>query len=237
MKSKQQHLLIVDDEEDVREPIQAYLEGEGYRVSSVGDADQAIEIVKSDTPDLIVLDIVLGESDGFDLCRDIQKIADVAIIFLSGRSEETERIIGLEMGADDYLVKPFSPRELLARIRAVMRRYRKSVEVLTDVSKPLKIGPWTLKFFDQELVGDDGERVGLSTGEARLLRVFIEHPNQVMTREELLNKTQQRSATMFDRSIDNYISRIRKKIEKNPSKPRYLKTYWGGGYALNIRSD
>lgn len=236
MKSDKRHLLVVDDDIDILDLVVTYLESEGFRVSSSENAEKALEIVRNDKPDLAILDIILGNSDGFTLYRDIQKIVDVAVIFLSGKGEEIERIIGLELGADDFITKPFNPRELLARIRAVLRR-SDTASAASDsefVQRSNKIGPWTLDYSNQELISENGNQVRLSTGEARLLQVFLEHPNVVLNRDDLLKKTQQRRASMFDRSIDNYVSRIRKKIEKDPRNPRFLKTYWGGGYALNI---
>jgi len=226
------HILIVDDELDIREPVGTYLEGHGFRVSLAGTAADALKICKETTLDLAVLDIVLGSDDGFTLCRDLQKEADVPVIFLSGKSEDTERIIGLELGADDYIVKPFNPRELLARIRAVLRRYE-AKEVKPVGSSELRFGPWVLDIQNQELTGNSNQKVSLSTGETRLLEVFLKHPNQVLSRDALLDLTHGRQANLFDRSIDNYVSRLRKKIEEDPKKPRLLKTYWGGGYALN----
>lgn len=227
-------ILVVDDEQEIREPIGAYLEDNGLDVELAGTSADAMAFVEKTTPHLAILDIMLGQDDGFALCRDIQKIKDVPVIFLSGKSEDTERIIGLELGADDYVVKPFNPRELLARVRAVLRRHKASSEASArPAPASMCFGPWTLDVSNQELLNTNGDQLALSTGEARLLKVFLDHPNKVLSRDKLLELTQGRQAALFDRSIDNYISRIRKKIEKDPSKPVFLKTYWGGGYALN----
>lgn len=227
------HILIVDDEDDIREPIGVYLESQGFDVSQASNAEEALAVIKGNACDMALLDVMLGEDDGFSLCRDIRRISDVPVIFLSGRSEDTERIIGLELGADDYVVKPFNPRELLARIRSVLRRTKTAVppEEQKPASQPT-FGGWTLDVVNQELIAKDGSNQPLSTGEARLLQVFLTHPNTVLTRDKLLELSQGRQANAFDRSIDNYVSRIRKKIEEDPSSPRLLKTYWGGGYAL-----
>jgi two-component system OmpR family response regulator len=235
----QKHILVVDDELDIREPIGAYLEIEGFSVSLASNAAEAMEVVETGAPDLVVLDIMLGRDDGLLLCRDIQKNNSMPVIFLSGRAEETERIIGLEVGADDYIVKPFNPRELLARIKAVLRRYQPPLSEKDEGSAeaPPGFGQWRLDFFNQELVSTDGETLPLSTGEARLLKVFVEHPNEVLSRDQLLELSVGRKAHPFDRSIDNYVSRIRKKIEEDPSNPRLLKTYRSGGYALNCGTD
>ena len=226
-------ILIVDDEDDIREPIGTYLESQGFDISQASNAQDALTIINEKVCDMAILDVMLGEDDGFSLCRDIRRISDVPVIFLSGRSEDTERIIGLELGADDYVVKPFNPRELLARIRSVLRRTKPvaSPEQQKPASQPT-FGGWTLDVVNQELVSDEGAKQSLSTGEARLLQVFLAHPNTVLTRDKLLELSQGRQANAFDRSIDNYVSRIRKKIEEDPGNPRLLKTYWGGGYAL-----
>lgn len=232
--SADKHILLVDDEEDIREPVGVYLESQGYQVSLACDAKSALAIIEKAECDLAVLDVMLGQDDGFELCRGIRKISDIPVIFLSGKSEETERIIGLELGADDYIAKPFNPRELLARIRSVLRRAKTSD---TDSGKTAavqpKFGDWTLDVANQEIIADNGEKRALSTGEARLLQIFVNNPNVVLTRDQLLEMSQGRTANAFDRSIDNYVSRIRKKIEQDPSRPKLLKTYWGGGYALS----
>ena len=232
------HILIVDDETDIREPLGVYLESQGFEVSLAGNAREAMAVIEAGTCDMAVLDVMLGEDDGFSLCRDIRRASEVPVMFLSGRSEDTERIIGLELGADDYLVKPFNPRELLARIRSVLRRSEKSVteEQQKPASQPT-FGGWTLDVINQELISKDGTKLSLSTGEARLLQVFVSHPNTVLTRDKLLQLSRGREANAFDRSIDNYVSRIRKKIEEDPGNPRLLKTYWGGGYALTCDTD
>ncbi len=232
--SADKHILLVDDEEDIREPIGVYLESQGYKVSLACDANSALTVIKNTDCDLAVLDVMLGADDGFELCREIRKTSDIPVIFLSGRSEETERIVGLELGADDYIAKPFNPRELLARIRSVLRRSKSLGDnpVNKTADQP-KFGGWTLDVANQELISDSGDKQVLSTGEARLLQVFVNNPNVVLTRDQLLEMSQGRTANAFDRSIDNYVSRIRKKIEQNPSQPKLLKTYWGGGYALS----
>ncbi len=235
--SSNKRILIVDDEEAIREPVGYYLESQGFEVSLASNASEALAVVNNGDCDMAVLDVMLGEDDGFSLCREIRKVSDVPVIFLSGRTEETERIIGLELGADDYVIKPFNPRELLARIRSVLRRFKaeESVQPPQAAAQPT-FGGWTLDVPNQEVIAKDGTRQALSTGEARLLQVFINHPNVVLTRDQLLEMTQGRQANAFDRSIDNYVSRIRKKIEANPGEPKLLKTHWGGGYALSCDS-
>lgn len=231
------HILVVDDELDIREPVGVYLEAQGFDVSLAADSDSALSLIRKSRPDLAILDIMLGQDDGFTLCREMQKNADIPVIFLSGKSEETERIIGLELGADDYIIKPFNPRELLARIRAVLRRYQAASDTrkIVQADQP-SFGRWQLDMQNQELIGTGDERVALSTGEVRLLQVFLDHPSRVLSRDQLIDLIHGRQANPFDRSIDNYVSRIRKKIEDDPSKPKLLKTYWGGGYALNCNT-
>ncbi|WP_262689449.1 response regulator [Kordiimonas aestuarii] len=232
---KRTHILLVDDEENILEPLDHYLKSQGLETSLARDAKSALELIKKLPIDLAVLDIMLGQSDGLELCRDIQHVKPMPVIFLSGRAEDTERIIGLELGADDYLAKPFNPRELLARIRAVLRRYASPATASHD--EKLKIGPWQLDVSNQELMQKDGSRLELSTGETRLLYVFLSHPDMVLSRDELLKMTQGRQTNPFDRSIDNYVSRLRKKIESDPSNPIHIKTYWGGGYAFNSKGN
>lgn len=228
-------VLIVDDEKAIREPVGAYLEIHGYQVHLASNAAEAMAYMESEECGIAILDIILGDDDGFSLCRDIRKISDIPVIFLSACSEETDRIIGLELGADDYIVKPFNPRELLARIRSVTRR-TKSGEQAPKQSQPAiqpTFGGWILDVANQEILSDNGSKRSLSTGEARLLQVFVNHPNTVLTRDRLIELSQGRQPYTFDRSIDNYVNRIRKKIEIDPSEPRLLKTHWGVGYILS----
>lgn len=232
------HILLVDDEEAILEPLQVYLAAQGFEISVAPDAVSALQLAAEIPFALAVLDVMIGRDDGFALCRDLQKVRPTPVIFLSGRAEDTERIIGLELGADDYITKPFNPRELLARVRAVLRRYTAAEPATAKApQQPQRLGPWQLDVVNQELVGDDGSKVSLSTGEARLLSVLLQHPNKVLSRDDLLELTQGRLTNPFDRSIDNYISRLRKKIEKDPANPTLIKTYWGGGYSLNSQGE
>lgn len=226
------HILIVDDEVEVTEAVSAYLESEGFTAAAAADAATTFDSIYKRKPSLIVLDIMLKNEDGFALCRRIRAEMDVPIVFLSGRTDDTEKIIGLEVGADDYVVKPFNPRELLARIKAVLRRY--SSQKLSQVSdKKISFGHWKIDSADQSLLGENGDRRPLSTGEFRLLKVFINNADKVLSRDQLLDMTHGRKSNPFDRSIDNYISRIRKKIEDDPNNPKILKTHWGSGYIFN----
>jgi two-component system OmpR family response regulator len=172
--------------------------------------------------------------DGLTVCRQLRATSQVPVIFLTAMAEDTDRIIGLELGADDYLVKPFNPRELLARVRAVLRRgsITATQTTATNWGKIVRFDQWQLDMGRQELQGPDGVDVALSTAEFRLLKVFIDHPMIVLSREKLLDLTIGRNADPFDRSIDNQVSRLRKKIELDPKNPVIIKTHWGGGYSL-----
>ena len=226
------HIAVVDDHGDIRDLVGAYLSRHGYRTSLAADAGTLRDLMGRDMPDLIVLDIMMPGESGLDLCREIRGLSAVPIIFLTALADDTDRIVGLELGADDYLVKPFNPRELLARIRAVLRR----AAGVGDTSKPaparLAFDRWTLDTGLRELERDDGLSVALSTAEFRLLKVFLDHPRQVLTRDQLLDLTVGRTAGPFDRSIDNQVSRLRRKIETAPKSPEIIQTYWGGGYCL-----
>jgi two-component system OmpR family response regulator len=226
------YILIVDDDTEVTDAVCSYLDSEGFTVASAIDESSALASIARRKPSLILLDIMFSNDDGFAVCRRIRAEMDVPIVFLSGKSDDTEKIIGLEVGADDYLVKPYIPRELLARIKAVLRRYRHS-EDKGNPNKDVSVGHWKIDVADQNLVGKNGEKKPLSTGEYRLLQVFINNPNQVLSRDQLLDLMSGRKSIPFDRSIDNYISRIRKKIEEDPNKPKILKTHWGSGYIFN----
>ncbi|WP_109463908.1 response regulator [Albibacillus kandeliae] len=226
------HIAVVDDHGEIRDLVGAYLSRHGYRTSLAGGAAELRALIERDAPDLIVLDIMMPGESGLDLCREIRGNSDLPIIFLTAVGDETDRIVGLELGADDYLVKPFNPRELLARIRAVLRRTAGGAESSRRAPARLAFHRWTLDLGRRELERDDGLSVALSTAEFRLLRVFLDHPRQVLTRDQLLDLTVGRTAGPFDRSIDNQVSRLRRKIEAEPKSPEIIQTYWGGGYCL-----
>ncbi len=182
-------------------------------------------------PDLIVLDIMMPGDDGIVLCRELRARHTVPIIFLTAMADDTDRIIGLEMGADDYLTKPFNPRELLARIKAVMRRIQSMPPIREAVqSEKITFGPKSLDVNRREVVDRDGVAVPLSHAEFRLLCVFLERPGAILSRDQLLDLTSGRVADVWDRSIDNQVSRLRRKIEDDPSQPEFIKTCWGDGY-------
>ncbi|MGN6775213.1 response regulator [Rhizobium sp.] len=233
---KAAHIAVVDDHSDIRDLVGQYLEQQGYKVS-VADSGLALRrILERGAVDLIVLDVMMPGEDGLSVCRHLRATTDTPIIFLTAMSEDTDRIIGLELGADDYLVKPFNPRELLARIRAVLRRVNGVPQQQRETLKKarvVRVGQWRVNMGRQELSGDDGVGIPLSTAEFRLLKVFLERPGMVLSREQLLDLTVGRTADIFDRSIDNQVSRLRKKIEPDPKNPSVIKTHWGGGYSLS----
>jgi len=231
--SEEPHVLIVDDAREIREPLAAYLAKSGFRTSRAEDAASARRILAAYAIDLVVLDVMMPGEDGLSLCRHIRATSEVPVILLTAMSDDTDRIVGLEMGADDYVVKPFNPRELVARIKAVLRRSAGgTARVRAPDAGAYAFGPWVLKTGERELVGEDGVAVPLSTGEFNLLLALVTHPRQVLTRDQLLDLAQGRDMAAFDRSIDNQISRLRKKVEPNPKDPKFIKTVWGGGYTL-----
>jgi two-component system OmpR family response regulator len=228
------HLLVVDDSADIREPLARYLTKKGMRVSTASGGQEVRRLVKGNAFDLAVLDIMMPGEDGLSICRFLQETSRTPVILLTAMVEEADRIVGLEIGADDYVTKPFSPRELLARIRAVLRR-SSSVPSRRD-SPPearfYQFDRWRLDTRTRELSDAGGVAVPLSTAEFRLLLTLLQRPNMVLSREQLLDLTAGRALEPFERSIDNQVSRLRKKIEEDPKKPSIIKTVWGGGYVF-----
>lgn len=224
------HILIVDDHREIRDLVSRALTKDGFRVSTAADGRAMARILTDSRIDLILLDLMLPGEDGLSICRRLRAQSNVPIIMLTAKGEEVDRVIGLEMGADDYLPKPFGSRELIARIKAVLRRSN-------EKQSPAEAGPkhycferWQLDTGARELVGNDGVTVPLSTGEYDLLIVFVERPQRVLNRDQLLDLARGRSTAGLDRSIDTQISRLRKKLECDPSDPKIIKTVWGGGY-------
>ena len=227
------HLLLVDDERSIREPLAAFLTRQGFRVTQAGDAAEARTRLAAYAIDLVVLDIMMPGEDGLSLTRHIRGTGDLPVILLTARTEETDRIVGLEMGADDYVVKPFSPRELSARIKVVLRRVQAGgTRQAAPESHSYAFAGRVLRTGERALVDRDGVSVPLSTGEYNLLLALVTRPRQVLTRDQLLDLTQGREAAAFDRAIDNQVSRLRRKIEDDPKTPEIIKTVWGGGYTL-----
>ena len=229
------HILVVDDERDIRDPLGAYLSKNGYRVTKAENAAAARQVLAAHAIDLILLDVMMPGEDGLALTGFVRATSGIPVILLTAKAEETDRIVGLELGADDYVIKPFSPRELVARIKAVLRRTEGSAAgkaVHAPDAEGYAFGPWVLRTGERELVGSDGVAVPLSTGEYNLLLAFVTHPKRVLSRDQLLDLSQGRELAAFERSIDNHISRLRRKVEADPSEPKLIKTVWGGGYIL-----
>jgi len=228
------HILVVDDQRDIREPLGRYLEKQGLRVSLAAGAAEARDLLRRSAVDFVILDIMMPGEDGLSLCRHLREAANMPVILLTAMAEDADRILGLEVGADDYVVKPFNPRELLARVKAVLRR-------ATSLPHSKQAGPdrrlafdrWIFDAGRREVIGADGVAVPLSTAEFRLLSTLIQRPRMVLTRDQLLDLTSGREAQPFDRSIDNQISRLRKKLEADPKNPAIIKTVWGGGYVFS----
>jgi two-component system alkaline phosphatase synthesis response regulator PhoP len=218
-------ILVVDDEPKIVKQAQDYLENSGFRVLAAGDGPTALAMARHDRPDLIVLDLNLPEMDGLDVCRALRRESDVPIIMLTARVAETDRLIGLELGADDYITKPFSPRELVARVRAVLRRVRGGVH------QPGLIRAGNLEIdVHGHRVNRDGEPVHLTRTEFDLLLTLAQHPGQTFTREQLLDRLHGIAYDGYDRSIDAHVKNLRQKIEPDPSEPRFILTVYAVGY-------
>jgi two-component system OmpR family response regulator len=226
-----EHLLIVDDDPEICDLLQDYLQQNGYRVSVVGDGSGMWRTLERERIDLIVLDVMLPGDDGLTLCRQLRTASDVAVIMLTALGEDTERIIGLEMGADDYLAKPFNPRELLARIRGVLRRARGDI----GETEKVRFSDWTLDRNVRHLISPDGVVTNLSTGEYRLLEAFIGHPNRVLSRDQLMDILQGRDWGPFDRSIDVQVSRLRRRLRDDARESAMIKTVRGEGYLFTAK--
>ncbi len=225
-------ILIVDDARDIREPLGQYLRKQGLRTQLAANAGEARRLLTQGTPALVVLDVMMPGEDGLSLCRWIVAQGGPPVILLTAMADETDRIVGLELGADDYLVKPFNPRELLARIRAVLRRAPAPAPVVA--SSVRQFGAWRHDAAAAEAHHTDGRRVSLTSGESRLLGILLDHPHAVLSRDRLLDLTAGRDAKAYDRAIDNTVSRLRRKIEDDPKAPRLIVTEWGGGYRLAV---
>ncbi len=224
-------LLLVDDEAALREPLAAYLSRQGFAVTQAKSAAEARSQLRDASPDLILLDIMMPGEDGLSLCRHLAETRPIPTILLTAKGEATDRIVGLEIGADDYVVKPFEPRELVARIRSVLRRAVKTGATPLE-DELFEFDGWQLDPLKRRLTDPEGAIVTISSVEFRLLMAFLEHPNQVLDRDRLLDMVQGREAQLFDRAVDNQISRLRRKIEIDSRNPVLIQTVWGGGYML-----
>ena len=226
------HILIVDDHREIRDLVSRALTKEGFRVSAAADGRAMRKVLDDGRIDLILLDLMLPGDDGLSLCRSVRAGSSIPIIMLTAKGDEVDRVIGLEMGADDYLPKPFGSRELIARIKAVLRRSNEKLPPAKPAQRPkrFQFDRWTLDTGARELLRDDGVTVPLSTGEYDLLVALAERPQRVLNRDQLLDLARGRSAAGLDRSIDTQVSRLRKKLERDPTDPKIIKTVWGGGY-------
>ncbi|URL58791.1 response regulator [Luteibacter flocculans] len=230
------HILVVDDDHGIRTGVVDYLRKNGLRATAAVDGRDMLAQLDASAFDLVVLDIMMPGEDGLALCRNLRsgKHRALPVLLLTARDDETDRIVGLEMGADDYVTKPFSPRELLARIKAVIRRTRMLPPNLriTEASDTISFGQWKLDTTARHLLDAEGTVVALSGAEFRLLRVFLDHPQRVLSRDQLLNLTQGRDAELFDRSIDLMVSRLRQRLRDDAKEPAYIKTVRSEGYVF-----
>jgi two-component system OmpR family response regulator len=227
------HILVVDDDSEIRDLLGRFLTKHGYRVTTAADGREMWAALGDWAIELIVLDIMMPGDDGLTLCRKVRADSQIPIIMLTAVGEETDRIVGLEMGADDYLPKPFNPRELLARIKAVLRRAEARPASPPEGGDPVLVfAGWRFSPERRDLVSPDGVMVPLSGGEFELLNAFVRHPGRVLSRDQLLDLARGRGAQPFDRSIDVQVSRLRRKLESNPKEPVIIKTVRGGGYVF-----
>ncbi len=226
------HILIVDDDREIRDLLSKFLARNGLRVSTAREEREMLKVLQDSAIDLVVLDAMLPGKDGFTICRELRASSRLPIIMLTAAGEETDRIVGLEMGADDYVAKPFNPRELLARMRAVLRRASEPGRVVEGPRGALRFAGWTLDVARRQLISPEGALVTLSTGEFDLLVAFAEHPQRVLSRDQLLDLARGRAPSPFDRSIDVQVSRLRRKIETDSRAPGIIATVRGGGYVF-----
>jgi DNA-binding response OmpR family regulator len=220
-------ILVVDDEKRIVEIVQAYLERDGYDVAVAYDGKAALELARKEHPDLVVLDLMLPEVSGWDVCRALRKESDVPIIMLTARDDTTDKVVGLELGADDYVTKPFDPKELVSRVSAVLRRYGGK----TSLQNIIRIGDMSIDV-DCRTVRRGNMNIELTSTEFDLLRVLAESPGRVYTRMQLLDKTQGEAYEGYERTIDSHIKNLRKKVEPDPNHPKYIITVHGAGYKM-----
>jgi two-component system OmpR family response regulator len=233
------HILVVDDQQEIRDVVQEYLTGEGFRVSTAHDGAGMRRVLSQSAADLVILDLMLPGEDGLTLARSLRSQSGIGIIILTGRGETVDRIIGLEMGADDYLPKPFHLRELLARVKSVLRRVQSRIgEGGGQLARShARFAGWSLDLSSRELTSPTGEQVRLTTGEFDLLSAFVGNANQVLSRDRLLDLARNREAGPFDRTIDVQVGRLRRKIEDDPQNPTLIKTVRGSGYIFTPAVD
>lgn len=229
------HILVVDDDPALRELLTGYLGDNEMRVTAVASGAQMTEAFEREVIDLVVLDLRLPGEDGLQLARGLRERVTVPIVLLTGRTEEADRVMGLELGADDYVTKPFSPRELLARIRAVMRRYQVQAEPVArdDRRRAFRFAGWELNLRTRRLIAADGRALELSNNEFSLLVAFCSSPQRVLTRDQLLSLSRLHNAEVYDRTVDVQVLRLRRKIEADPFHPRLIVTERGAGYRFD----
>ena len=231
------HILVVDDDQDLRELLLEYLGKNDLRATTVASGRDMLAMFDREAIDLVVLDLRLPGEDGMQLARQLRERATVPIVLLTGKTDEADRVMGLELGADDYVTKPFSPRELLARIRAVLRRYQVQVQApsrANDKRRAFRFAGWELNLRTRKLFAPDGRKLEIGNGEFNLLAAFCSAPQRVLSREQLLGLSRLNDAEVYDRAIDVQISRLRHKIEANPSRPKVIVTERGAGYVFNV---
>ncbi len=234
------HILAIDDDPAMRTLVADYLSGNDLRVTAVATGAEMAQALAQHAIDLVVLDLRLAGEDGMELARKLREQGATPIIIVTGKQDEADRVMGLELGADDYVTKPFSPRELLARIRAVLRRHQTARELLLargDKRRAYRFAGWELNLRSRRLSSPEGRRVELSNGELNLLQAFCAAPQRVLTREQLLDLSRLNCAEVYDRAIDVQILRLRRKIEPNPAQPQYIKTERGAGYVFSVPVD
>ena len=230
---KPDSILIVDDDLEIRRLLADYLARNGFAALAARDGREMWQMLERHVVDLVVLDLMLPDSDGLTLCRDLRAKGNLPVLMLTARGEETDRIVGIEMGADDYLVKPFNPRELLARIKSILRRTRSLPPNLRpEPTRCLAFSGWCLDTATRLLTSPDGVATPLSGGEYRLLRILLDHPNRVLNRDQLTEMIQGREAEPYDRAVDVQVSRLRQRLRDDRREPQLIKTVRGEGYVL-----
>ena len=233
MTEQQDHILVVDDDPEICRLLNTYLTRNNYLVFTAGEGRGMWAALEKHHVDLIILDLMLPGADGMELCRSLRSHSKIPVIMLTARGDEMDRVLGLEMGADDYVAKPFSARELMARIKVVLRRVRDlPIDPIADAPDRLVFSGWTLDTRTQHLTAPDGLVIPLSSAEYRLLHILLTHPNRTLSRDQLLDLTQGRDGTPFDRSIDVLIGRLRKRLRDDARQPKMIKTVRGRGYLL-----
>ncbi|MDH6265128.1 DNA-binding response OmpR family regulator [Rhizobium sp. SG_E_25_P2] len=233
--SQKEHILVVDDDQRIRQMLLRYFEDEGYRVTAVADGDGMRDALRSAAFDIILLDLMLPGESGLELAREVRARSDTPIIMLTGKDDVLDRIVGLELGADDYMSKPFHLREVLARIRTVLRRRAPTRKETAGESDQVVFEGWILDLSRRSLTQQDGDMIDLTTGEFDMLAVLARNAGRVLSRDRLMDLTRGRSLDAFDRTIDAQIARLRKKIEVDPANPQIIKSVRGVGYVFTSR--